>query len=116
MINRIIDAALNNRFMVLILVAVLIAAGIRSLTVLPIGAVPDITPVQVQILTNSPGLAPVEVEQFVTFPVEASMSGLPRVKEIRSTTRFGLSSVMIYFEEGTDIFTSRTWPRSCSLP
>ncbi|MFV2008114.1 MAG: efflux RND transporter permease subunit, partial [Longimicrobiales bacterium] len=108
MINRIIDAALNNRFMVLILVAVLIAAGIRSLTVLPIGAVPDITPVQVQILTNSPGLAPVEVEQFVTFPVEASMSGLPRVKEIRSTTRFGLSSVMIYFEEGTDIYWARS--------
>ncbi|NOX55351.1 MAG: efflux RND transporter permease subunit [Planctomycetes bacterium] len=108
MINRIIEASLKNRFVVLVAVAVLIAVGIRSLTVLPIGAVPDITPVQVQILTNSPGLAPEEVEQFVTFPVEAAMSGLPRVKEIRSTTRFGLSAVTIYFEEGTDIYWARS--------
>lgn len=108
MINRIIDASLNNRFIVLVMAGVLMAVGGYSLTVLPIGAVPDITPVQVQILTNSPGLAPEEVEQFVTFPVEAAMSGLPQVKEIRSTTRFGLSAVTIYFEEGTDIYWARS--------
>jgi len=108
MIDRIIDAALHNRFLVLVLVVLLVAVGIRSMTLLPIDAVPDITPVQVQILTNAPGLAPEEVEQFVTFPVEAAMSGLPRVKEIRSVTRFGLSAVTVYFQDGTDIYWARS--------
>ncbi len=66
---------------------------------LPIDAVPDVTNVQVQILTNSPGLAPQEVEQYITFPVETAMSGLPRVEEIRSVSKFGLSAVTVMFEE-----------------
>lgn len=107
MIQRIIDFSLNNRFLVIILWLLLVAIGINSLRTLPIDAVPDVTNVQVQILTNSSGLAPEEVEQFITFPVETSMSGLPRIEDIRSVSRFGLSVVTVVFEEGTDIYWAR---------
>jgi cobalt-zinc-cadmium resistance protein CzcA len=66
-----------------------------------------VTNVQVQVLTNSPGLAPEEVERFVTFPVETAMSGLPRIEELRSVSKFGLSAVTLVFEEGTDIYWAR---------
>ena len=107
MVNRIIDASLNSRFVVLVLVLVLIAVGTWAVVTLPVDAVPDVTNIQVQVLTNAPGLGPVEVEQFVTFPVEAAMSGLPAVEEIRSVTRFGLSAVTVVFEDGTDIYWAR---------
>lgn len=107
MINRIIDISLNNRFVVLLLVILLIAGGVWSMARLPVDAVPDLTNVQVQVLTTSPSLGPVEMEQFVTFPVETAMSGIPRVEEIRSVTRFGLSNVTVVFEEGTDIYWAR---------
>ena len=68
---------------------------------------PDVTNVQVQILTDSPGLAPEEVERFITFPVETAMSGLPRIEQIRSLSRFGLSVVTVVFHEGTDIYWAR---------
>ncbi|MGH9379319.1 MAG: efflux RND transporter permease subunit [Thermoanaerobaculia bacterium] len=107
MVRRLIDFSLDNRFLVVALWLLLIAAGIVSLRTLAIDAVPDVTNVQVQVLTNSPGLAPEEVERFITFPVETSMSGLPRVEEIRSTSRFGLSVVTVVFEEGSDIYWAR---------
>lgn len=107
MINRIIDASLNNRFVVLLLVILLVAGGVWSMLRLPVDAVPDLTNVQVQVLTTSPSLGPVEMEQFITFPVETAMSGIPRVEEIRSVTRFGLSNVTVVFEEGTDIYWAR---------
>ena len=100
MIRRIVDFSLDNRFLVIVL-WLLVAAGRRSTPSLdlPIDAVPDVTNVQVQVLTNSPGLAPEEVEKFVTFPVETAMSGLPKVEEIRSISSFGLSAVTVVFEE-----------------
>ena len=107
MVNRIIEASLNNRFIILLLLLLLVGAGVWSMLRLPIDAVPDVTNVQVQVLTQAPALGPIEVEQYVTFPVEAAMSGLPRVEEIRSVTRFGLSAVTIIFEEGTDIYWAR---------
>jgi len=107
MINRIIDFSLNNRFLIIVLWLLVIALGIRSMRLLPIDAVPDVTNVQVQVLTNSPGLAPQEVESFITFPVESAMSGLPMVEEIRSVSKFGLSVVTVVFEEGTDIYWAR---------
>jgi cobalt-zinc-cadmium resistance protein CzcA len=69
--------------------------------------VPDITNVQVQVLTKVPALGPVDVERTITFPVESSMSGLPGVTEIRSVSRFGLSAVTVVFEEGTDLLRAR---------
>jgi cobalt-zinc-cadmium resistance protein CzcA len=107
MINRIIDFSLNNRLLVLVFWLLIAALGVHSMLVLPIDAVPDVTNVQVQVLTNSPGLAPEEVERFITFPVETAMSGLPRIEEIRSVSKFGLSVVTVVFEEGTDIYWAR---------
>ncbi len=83
------------------------AAGVYSLLNLPIDAVPDVTNVQVQVLTSAPSLAPLEVERQITFPVEVAMSGLPNVEEIRSVSKFGISNITIVFEEGTDIYFAR---------
>jgi Cu/Ag efflux pump CusA len=107
MLNRIIEFSLKNRFLILVLTAILIGSGIYSAIRLPIDAVPDLTNIQVQILTNAPALGPLEVEQFITFPVERAMSGLPRVEEIRSVSKFGLSAVTVVFEEGVDIYWAR---------
>jgi cobalt-zinc-cadmium resistance protein CzcA len=107
MIKRLIDFSLDNRLLVVALWLLVAAAGVYSVLGLPIDAVPDVTNVQVQVLTNSPGLAPEEVERFVTFPVETAMSGLPKVEEIRSVSKFGLSVVTVVFEEGTDIYWGR---------
>ena len=68
---------------------------------------PDITNVQVMALTNAPALGPEEVEQFITIPVENAMSGIPRIKEVRSFSQFGISGVTIIFEDGTDIYWAR---------
>ncbi len=107
MINRIIEWSLNNRFLVMLTSIVILGLGSVAATTIPLDAVPDLTNVQVQVLTNSPALGPVEVEQFITFPIENAMSGVPRVEEIRSISRFGLSAVTVAFEEGTDIYWAR---------
>lgn len=107
MVNHVIEWSLENRFIVLLLAVVLLGLGFVSATTLPLDAVPDLTNVQVQVLTTSPALGPVEVEQFITFPVENAMSGLPKVSEIRSISRFGLSAVTVAFEDGTDIYWAR---------
>ena len=107
MIEKILDWSLRNRFMVLIGSLLLVALGLQAMTKLPIDAVPDVTNVQVQVLTSSPALGPEEVEQFVTTPVEQAMSGLPNLVEVRSTSKFGLSAVTVVFEDGTDIYFAR---------
>lgn len=107
MINRIVEFSVKNRFLVIFLVLLVGAIGVRAMQQLPIDAVPDVTNVQVQVLTNAPSLGPAEVEQFITFPVETVMSGLPRLEEVRSVSRFGLSAVTVVFEEGTDIYFAR---------
>ncbi|MBY0493830.1 MAG: CusA/CzcA family heavy metal efflux RND transporter [Cyanobacteria bacterium] len=105
--ERLIDLSLRFKFLVLVLTVVVIGVGINSMLRLPIDAVPDVTPNQVLVLTSAPGLGPVEVERSVTFPVETSMSGLPNISEIRSVSRFGLSSVTIFFNENVDIYFAR---------
>ena len=108
MLNAIIDSALNNRFLVL----EGDAAGRRRWgftrrSHLPIDAVPDLTNVQVQVITEAPALSPLEVETLLSFPVEGAMSGLPNVEQIRSISKFGISVVTIVFHEGTDIYRAR---------
>ena len=105
--DRLIDLSLRYKFLVLVLTVVVIGAGINSMLRLPIDAVPDVTPNQVLVLTSAPGLGPLEVERSVTFPVETSMSGLPGIAEIRSVSRFGLSSVTIFFNEDVDVYFAR---------
>jgi cobalt-zinc-cadmium resistance protein CzcA len=107
MINRIVEFSIKNRFLVIFAVLLVGATGLRAAQRLPIDAVPDVTNVQVQVLTTSPALGPLEVEQFITFPVESVMGGLPHLEEIRSVSKFGLSAVTIVFEDGTDIYFAR---------
>lgn len=105
--KKLLELCLKWRLLVFAFVAIVAAVGVRSAQQLPIDAVPDITNVQVQVLTNVPALGPVDVERTITFPVESSMSGLPGVEQIRSVSRFGLSAVTIVFEEDTDLLRAR---------
>ena len=107
MINRIIEFSLRQRAFVLFATALLAAVGVWSATRLSIDAVPDITNVQVQLNTAVPALAPEEIEKLVTFPVENEMAGLPRMTELRSLSKFGLSQVTMIFEDGTDMLRTR---------
>ena len=107
MINRIIDASLKNRLLVFVAFVAICVFGKFSYDRLPIDAFPDVTPALVQVFTETEGLAPEEVEQLVTYPVESAMNGLPNVEEIRSISNFGLSVVNVYFKDGTDIFWAR---------
>ena len=107
MIERILEWSLKNRAMVIIASLVLVVGGLRAMSQLPIDAVPDVTNVQVQILTSSPALGPEEVEKFVTTPIEQAMSGLPDLVEVRSTSKFGLSAVTVVFDDDTDIYFAR---------
>ena len=90
MLEKLIDISLANRMLVILFVFIMAALGVYSAISLPIDAVPDMTNVQVQIVTEAGALSPLEVEQYVTSPVELTMSGLPNVEEIRSTSKFGL--------------------------
>ena len=95
MIGSLIDRALDNRFVVGLNTLLLIAVGLWATINLPIDAVPDVTNVQVQILTTSPALGPLEVEQFITFPVESALSGIPRIEEVRSVSQFPGARLMV---------------------
>ncbi|RJR51749.1 MAG: efflux RND transporter permease subunit [Desulfobacteraceae bacterium] len=105
--RRLIHFALQNRLLMIVLGALVLAAGYEGFRRLPVDAFPDVTPVLVQVFTETRGLAPEEVEQYVTYPVEVAMNGLPNLKEVRSTSNFGLSVVNVYFEDGTDIYFAR---------
>jgi cobalt-zinc-cadmium resistance protein CzcA len=106
-VAALISFALRHRFLVLVATLAFCAAGVYSIRRLPIDAVPDITPNQVVVLTNAPGLSPVEVEQYLTFPVETSMTGLPGITSIQSVSINGLSYVAVYFEDGLDVYFCR---------
>jgi cobalt-zinc-cadmium resistance protein CzcA len=105
--NRTIEFVLKNRLLMIVLAALIIAGGYYSYQKLPIDAFPDVSPNLVQVFTVTEGLAPEEVEKYVTYPVEVAMNGLPNLKNIRSVSNFGLSVVNIYFEDGADIYFCR---------
>ncbi len=107
MLNAIINYSIKNRMVVLLGTFLLIGAGVFSLLHIPIDAVPDITNNQVQIITTSPSLAPQEVERFITYPIEQTMTTIPQISEMRSISRFGLSVVTLVFEDDVDIFWAR---------
>src|SRR5262245_49682376 len=107
MLNALIDWSLRNRFLVLVAAALLAGVGLWALPELPIDAFPAPTPVQVQINTTAPALGPLEVEKQITFPIEQALSGLPRLEQVRSLSRFGLSQVTVTFADGTDIYFAR---------
>ncbi|HEU0177483.1 MAG TPA: CusA/CzcA family heavy metal efflux RND transporter [Blastocatellia bacterium] len=107
MINGLIRFSVSQRLLVLLMAPIMIGAGIYSLVKLPIDAVPDVTNVQVQVLTAAPSLAPLEIERQITFPVEVAMSGLPDIQEIRSVSKFGLSAVTVVFADSVNTYFAR---------
>ncbi|MBI1325998.1 CusA/CzcA family heavy metal efflux RND transporter [bacterium] len=107
MLNTLIDKSLENRFVVLLGAALLVTLGLRSVQSLPLDAFPDTTPIQVQINSYAPELAPEEIERQISFPVEYAMGGLKGLEEVRSVSKFGLSQVVLIFSDDTDIYFAR---------
>ena len=105
--NAIIQFVLRNRLLMIVLGILVIVGGYFSYKKLPIDAFPDVSPTLVQVFTITEGLAPEEIEKYVTFPIEVAMNGLPNLERIRSVSNFGLSVVNIYFKDGTDIYFAR---------
>ncbi|HET9765153.1 MAG TPA: efflux RND transporter permease subunit, partial [Casimicrobiaceae bacterium] len=107
MLSRLVESSLRYKFLVLVGFAVVAFLGVRAFHAVPIDAFPDVTPVQVNVYTESSGLAAEDVEQLLTFPIESAMAGLPKVQAIRSVSLFGLSYVGVYFEDDMDIYFAR---------
>jgi len=107
MLNAIVDVSLRYKVLVLVGFLLVVVFGVQAFRTVPVDAFPDVTPVQVNVYTESPGLAAEDVEKLLTFPVETAMAGLPGVEEIRSVSLFGLSYVSVYFKDDVDIYFAR---------
>ena len=105
--NNFIEIPLKNRVLVAAFCCSVLVAGWMGYQNLPVDAFPDVSPSLVQVFTVTEGLAPEEIEQYVTFPIETALNGLPKLDKVRSVSNFGLSVVNAYFEEGTDIYFAR---------
>ena len=106
-INRIVASCLRQRFLVVLMTMILIGAGARSLNRLPVDAYPDLSPPMVEIITQWPGRASEEVERLITVPTEREMNGLPSLATSRSISLYGLSDVILTFQNGTDDYFAR---------
>jgi cobalt-zinc-cadmium resistance protein CzcA len=107
MINALLDFSVRQRLLVVVAACLLAAGGLYALQALPIDAFPDVTNIQVQVLTDAPGLSPVEVERFVTIPLELQLTGLPGLAELRSLSKFALSQITVVFRDETDLYFAR---------
>jgi len=107
MLNKIIEFSIRQKFVALSLVVLMAFAGISALRQLPINSLPDVTPVQVLVITKAGRYSPYDVEKLVSYPIETAMNGLPGVKQVRSVSQFALSAVTVEFEENTDIYFAR---------
>lgn len=107
MINAILTFSVRQRLLVILAVLVLVGFGVAAVRQIPIDAFPDVTNVQVQVLATADGMSPPEMEQFVTRPIETQMAGLPRLEEVRSVSKIGLSAITIVFEDGVDDYFAR---------
>lgn len=107
MLSHIINFSIKNKFIVLLFTTFIIGVGLYSLSQIPIGAVPDVTNNQVQVITTSRNLSTQDMEQFITYPIELEMANLPGVQEIRSISKFGISVVTIVFEDEMGTFLPR---------
>lgn len=109
MLAKLIEFSLNNRLLVLLLFIVVSAFGVWRLSMLPVDAFPDTTPIQVQINTVAPSLNPEEIEQQITLPIELSVGGLPGLVNVRSVSKFGFSQVVATFDDTTNITDARQY-------
>ena len=107
MLDHFLQFVVKQRLMLLIGAVVLLGAGVLAWQRLPVDAFPDVTNVQVMVLTEAPGLAPAEVERLITYPIEVQMGGLPNVRQVRSLSKSGLSQVIVIFEDRTDTYFAR---------
>ncbi|WP_367395200.1 efflux RND transporter permease subunit [Cupriavidus sp. Agwp_2] len=107
MLNYIVDLSLRYKVLVMVGFAVVVFLGVRAWLTVPVDAFPDVTPNQVNVYTESPGLAAEDVEKLLTAPIETTMAGLPGVEQIRSVSLFGLSYVGVYFRDDLDIYFAR---------
>lgn len=107
MLARIIEYTLNQKALIIIASLFIISLGIYSYVTLPIDAFPDVTNIQVEIVSHANTLSAEEIERKVTYPIEMAMRGLPDIEQIRSVTKFGLSIVTIIFKDGVDIYFAR---------
>ena len=107
MIAFLLEFSLRQRILVLCLACLLSVVGVFAFQSIPIDAYPDVTNIQVQVLTDAPGLSPVEVERFITYPLELQMTGLPGLAEIRSLSKFALSQITVVFNDDVDIYFAR---------
>ncbi|MEO8212726.1 MAG: CusA/CzcA family heavy metal efflux RND transporter, partial [Myxococcales bacterium] len=107
MLEKIVELSVQRRGLVLAAWTAILGAALVSIPKLSIDAVPDVSNVQVSVLTSAPGLSPLEVEQYLTFPVETAMNGLPGVDQIRSISRTAVSAVTVVFKDGTDTWFAR---------
>lgn len=107
MLNAIVEASLRYKVLVIVAFVVVVGLGVRALRQVPVDAFPDVTPVQVNVYTESAGLAAEDVEKLLTAPIEGAMAGLPGIEEVRSVSLFGLSYVGVYFKDDVDIFFAR---------
>ena len=106
-LNKFIEFSLRQKFVAISLVLLMSFAGIQAILEIPINSLPDVTPVQVLVITKAGRYSPYDVEKLVSFPIENTMNGLPKIKEVRSISQFGLSAVTIEFDEDTDIYFAR---------
>ncbi|TAG58930.1 MAG: efflux RND transporter permease subunit, partial [Cytophagales bacterium] len=107
MIDKLIEYSISHKLTIGILTLILVIFGTYSISKLPIDAVPDVTNNQVQIITQNPNLAPYEMEKFITSPIELAMANTPGLLEIRSISKFGLSSVILVFDDETEVYRAR---------
>ena len=107
MIEKIIAFSLRQRTLILIVLALIVGVGLYSFLSLPIDAFPDVTNIQVEVVATAPGLSPLEIEKFVTYPVEMAMRGLPGLDIMRSVTKYGISVVTLVFRDKVDIYFAR---------
>ena len=107
MISTLLEFSLRQRILVLGMACLLSILGVFAFQSIPIDAYPDVTNIQVQVLTEAPGLSPVEVERFITYPLEIQMTGLPGLAEIRSLSKFALSQITVVFNDDVDIYFAR---------
>ncbi|HIF95478.1 MAG TPA: efflux RND transporter permease subunit, partial [Myxococcales bacterium] len=105
--NKFIAICIRNRMVILGLGWLVMVVGYFGYRDLPIDAFPDVSPSLVQVFTETDGLAPEEVEKYVTYPIEVALAGLPDIERIRSVSNFGLSVVNVYFKDDVDIYFAR---------
>jgi cobalt-zinc-cadmium resistance protein CzcA len=107
MLERLMALSLRTRFTVLLLVLLIGGIGTWAVATMPIDAFPDVTNIQVEVVSTAPGLSPLEIERFVTYPIEMSMRGLPGLAEMRSVTKYGIAVVTVVFDDDIDIYFAR---------